>query len=110
MIGQSFRAGRAGKAEGDLASETVCWFAGAKASRKVVQVTPDKFLRFRTAPAEQASDEADPGRFNQLRSVFEFDLCDVRVFRVGNVNIDFCIVGKTKDGEWAGLKTKAVEP
>jgi hypothetical protein len=31
------------------------------------------------------------------------------VFRVGQTQIDILIIGKTKDGQWAGIKTRAVE-
>ena len=44
-----------------------------------------------------------------LAKVIEENLSDVRVFKVGEVNIDVYIVGRTKQGDWVGLHTKAVE-
>jgi hypothetical protein len=34
---------------------------------------------------------------------------DIRVFKVGRVNLDVYVVGRTKEGDWAGVQTKAVE-
>jgi len=31
------------------------------------------------------------------------------VFRVGKVKVDVFVVGKTADGDWAGLRTTSVE-
>ena len=36
------------------------------------------------------------------------NITDIQVFRVGRVEIEVYIIGKTKD-TWAGLKTRLVE-
>ncbi|AFY91988.1 nuclease A inhibitor family protein [Chamaesiphon minutus] len=48
-------------------------------------------------------------RFTDLLHAIESNLADVKVFRVGEVEIAIYIVGKTPDGEPIGLKTHAVE-
>jgi Nuclease A inhibitor-like protein len=48
-------------------------------------------------------------RFRSLVDVLQRTLDDLRVYRVGETEVDAYIVGRTKDGEWAGLKTKLVE-
>jgi hypothetical protein len=39
----------------------------------------------------------------------ENELEDIRVIRVGRIQVDIYVIGNTKDGEVAGIKTFAVE-
>ena len=48
-------------------------------------------------------------KFRDLQQTLQDTLSDVKVFRVGETNLDIYVVGKTPEGEWAGLKTEAVE-
>jgi hypothetical protein len=48
-------------------------------------------------------------RFAALRDKLTQLLADLRVFRVGTVEIDVYIVGKSPSGKWVGLRTKSVE-
>ncbi|PSB02178.1 nuclease A inhibitor family protein [Merismopedia glauca] len=48
-------------------------------------------------------------RYQNLVKIIQENLTDIKVVRVGNVDIDVYIVGKTVDGCLAGLKTKVVE-
>jgi hypothetical protein len=48
-------------------------------------------------------------QFAALRDKLGQLLADLRVFRVGTVEIDVYIVGKSPSGKWAGLRTKSVE-
>src|SRR5437763_109915 len=47
--------------------------------------------------------------FKDLVKVLKGKLADVRAFRVGEPNVRYFIVGRTKGGDWAGVWTKAVE-
>ena len=47
--------------------------------------------------------------YRALQSIFEDQLADAKVFRLGEVRIDVLIMGKTADGHWVGLRTLAVE-
>ena len=47
--------------------------------------------------------------FQNLVSVLKQNLSHLQVYRVGNTNIDACIVGMTPCGDWTGLSTKLVE-
>jgi hypothetical protein len=59
---------------------------------------------FRTVPAE------DRGKFQKLRQAIQEQLSGVKVFRVGEESEKTVyIVGKTRDGRLAGLKTSVVE-
>jgi Nuclease A inhibitor-like protein len=48
-------------------------------------------------------------RYQKLVSTIEANLSEVKVFRVGAVEIEVYIVGKTTDGDLVGLKTQVVE-
>jgi nuclease A inhibitor-like protein len=52
---------------------------------------------------------ADAAKFRKLISVLNETLADIRVYRIGEIEKDVIIVGKTKAGSWAGLKSKVVE-
>ena len=48
-------------------------------------------------------------KFKELRQAIDANLIDPKVYRVGAVEIAIYIVGKTHDGDLAGLKTTSVE-
>jgi Nuclease A inhibitor-like protein len=48
-------------------------------------------------------------QYQGLVKLLQESLEGVLVYRLGTVEIDIYIVGKTPDGNWAGLSTKAVE-
>jgi hypothetical protein len=53
---------------------------------------------------------AEVSKFQQLQRVLEANLSDIKVYRVGVINLDVYIVGKLKAGEgMAGLRTTLVE-
>lgn len=53
--------------------------------------------------------EESRGDYAPLFALLRNKLKGVAVFKVGEVNIDVYIVGRTTDGQYAGVKTKAVE-
>lgn len=54
--------------------------------------------------------KADVAKFQRLKQVIEENLSDIKVYRVGNVEIDVYIIGKLKAGSGlAGLSTKLIE-
>lgn len=48
-------------------------------------------------------------RFQYLQQVLQEELTDINVYRIGNIQIDAFIIGKLKDGNYGGLRTKLVE-
>ena len=48
-------------------------------------------------------------RFQRLAQLLKETLEDVTVYKVGEVEIDAYVVGKTRSGALAGVKTKLVE-
>src|SRR5262249_52897741 len=52
----------------------------------------------------------DKAKFDKLAKVLQEQPSGIKVYKVGDeAEKDVYIVGKTKDGQWAGLKTTVVE-
>jgi hypothetical protein len=54
---------------------------------------------------------ADAERFAMLRQALTSDLVDLRVTRVcdGSAEVHIYVIGRTRDGRWAGVHTVSVE-
>jgi len=52
---------------------------------------------------------APSGPIQNLRSLLEDNLGDLKVFRIGRIRIDVYVVGRDREGHLAGIKTRAVE-
>lgn len=84
---------------------------GADVNANVEDTTiPYLFEGLTTAPDEASDNEkASATRFAKLVEVLETELADVRVYRVGAVDIDVVVLGRHESGSWLGVKTKVVE-
>jgi len=54
-------------------------------------------------------EKATAGRFAALKSLLEKNLTDLKVFKVGLIEVDIYFVGLDTEGNLAGIQTKAVE-
>lgn len=52
---------------------------------------------------------ANVERFTRLRKILLENLKDLKVFKIGRIELDVYFVGLDKEGKLAGVKTKAVE-
>jgi hypothetical protein len=87
---------------GYLTRDTVLKQAREPGDAAVEEGTLDDL--FGTVPSE------DRPRFQALRKALQDQLSGVKVYKVGDeAERDVYIVGKTKDGKLAGLKTSVVE-
>ena len=57
----------------------------------------------------ELEDGNDAARFKKLHTLLTTTLSNLRVFRIGEVEVDIYLIGKIKAGEWCGLRTKSVE-
>ena len=68
---------------------------------------------FRPAATEadwkNAQQLAAARRYQALVGWLQDNLADVRVYRIGRVQIDVYIVGRSAAGSWIGLKTRVIE-
>jgi hypothetical protein len=58
---------------------------------------------------QDVEEKRDVKKFQELVQTLKGNLAHLKVFRLGQTEIDVYIVGKTEDGAWAGLKTTVVE-
>jgi hypothetical protein len=87
---------------GDLTRERLLKLAHEPEGAKVEEDSLDNLLR--TVPAE------DRPKFDKLRKALQEQLSGVKVFKVGDeAERNVYIVGKTKEGKWAGLRSTVVE-
>ncbi|KAA3440347.1 nuclease A inhibitor family protein [Rufibacter hautae] len=82
-----------------------------KPDQPVEEVTLAYFFRnmVRTSPEQDLAQQATAQRFMALQGWLETHLQKVRVYRVGQVQVQAYTLGKTPDGLWLGLKTTLVE-
>ncbi|WP_437726712.1 nuclease A inhibitor family protein [Sorangium sp. So ce861] len=100
------------RSRGDASSPTALRAAEGLAAETPVEVTTldDFFAPVLDPPAEAGeAAQADAGRYRQLADLLERHLADLRVYRVGRVDIDAYVVGRHPSGAWLGLKTRVVE-
>jgi hypothetical protein len=68
---------------------------------------------FRTPASEPdwkgAEELAVARRFQALRRLLEAHLSDLKVFRVGTINMPVYVAGRSASGSWLGVSTRAVE-
>lgn len=54
-------------------------------------------------------EKANAAKFAALKGLLENNLTDLKVFKVGRIELDIYFVGLDKEGNLAGIQTKAVE-
>ena len=86
-------------------------FAEQKPDAKVAEKTLDDFFRQPTEIQDWFGDEekAQVEKYLKLKELLTEKLKGTKVFKIGDVQIDIYIVGIDAVGNWAGVKTKAVE-
>lgn len=94
-----------------LTRDVVLKLSGHKPKSKVEEVSLDDFFGDLTADQDWygAEEKATAQKYRDLLRTVKEQLSGARVFKVGKVNKDVYIVGKMRDGAWAGVQTKAVE-
>jgi len=68
---------------------------------------------FRTSTSEAAwkneSQIATARRFQKIVRLFQEELKETRVYKIGNIDITVLILGKSPQGNWLGLSTRVIE-
>lgn len=57
----------------------------------------------------RAVPKSEKPKFDALVKVLKENLSDIQVYKIGEVKLKVYILGKTKNGSWAGLTTNVVE-
>ena len=81
------------------------------ADAPVETTTLSNFFRVAASDAEWKNKEllAAAKKFRALQKLLEENLKDLKVYRVGSVNIPVYIVGRAPSGRWLGVSTRVVE-
>jgi hypothetical protein len=101
---EPFEAFSWGKANGNLTAAVVQKFASVGPKQAMKQTALGDFFKNLIS-----DDNDDAEKYKALLQVVNQQLTGAKVFRFGEVEKEIYLVGKSKDGEWVGLKTKAVE-
>lgn len=85
--------------------------AGHPPDTPIAVVPLDDFFKDLTQDQDWFGEEekVDAQRYRKLLDVIKSRLTDAKVYRIGEVNVEIYIVGQTPGGDWAGVKTLAVE-
>jgi hypothetical protein len=84
---------------------------GDSDSCPVREVAFDKFFADLTKEEDwhEEEEKAMVEKYRNLVEVLRAQLSDLKVFRVGETEVTIDVVGKAPSGNWAGVKTAAVE-
>ena len=81
-----------------------------------VPITPEYLRNISGKPEGSPIQETDldnffnmSGRFRNLASLLKDSLSDLKVYKVGTINIPVYIVGRSAEGNWLGLSTRIVQ-
>jgi hypothetical protein len=85
--------------------------AGKESNAPIEEVGLDEFFHdlIQDQDWHDADDKKTVEQYRNLVGVLKKNLVDSKVFKIGDAELDIYIVGRTTDGDWAGIKTKAVE-
>jgi hypothetical protein len=94
-----------------LDARKVLELSGHKAKDPVQIMSVEDFFKPLVDPKSWhgTAEKAHVRRYQELLGVIKTKLSDPQVFRAGQIQIDIFVVGKTPQGDWMGVKTRAVE-
>ncbi len=109
--------------ESDYPFEVLQWEGQEPTAETIIQQTDhipdtpietvqlDEFFQNATQEEDWHNDEEKEtvAKFKALVKTLKTNLSDIQVYRLGTVEIDIYIIGKTSTGTIAGLKTQVVE-
>ena len=78
-------------------------------------ITPEFLRGVTNEPAESRVEETSlelflaNGQFEHLERFLRNHLTDLKVYKVGTINIPVYIIGKSPEGNWLGLSTRVVQ-
>lgn len=96
---------------GEMSPERLRSVTGQDATAAVEERTVGDF--FRVAAGEQEwkgeAELALARRYQALTRLLADNLKEVRVYRVGEINIGVYVIGRSVEGNWIGVSTRVVE-
>lgn len=93
-----------------LAPERLRELAGAAEGASVeVRSLEDFFRDARAVELPRGAGTARPASFKNLVRLLRENLTDVKVYKVGEINIPVLVLGRSASGRWLGVSTRVVE-
>jgi hypothetical protein len=92
---------------GEPSRERLREIAGADAGARVETRSLEEF--FRPGAAVRAGERPTGASFEGVLRALEGNLKDIRVYRIGDINIHVYVLGRSGAGNWLGLRTRVVE-
>lgn len=96
--------------ESDYPFEVIRW------DGQIGAITPDYLRRVSGVPEDSPIEETNvdnflkmSGQFRGLTMLLEESLSDLKVYKVGTINIPVYIVGLSAEGNWLGLSTRLIQ-
>jgi hypothetical protein len=101
----------ADRAEWPLAPDDFAALIGAPPGTRASETTLDRFLsnHMETSDPWDVETQRIRPRYERLKALLQENLRNVRVFRIGEIQVRCYMVGKDEQGNLAGLGTTAVE-
>lgn len=100
-----------GEAAANVDGQTIIQQTGSDANAHVEEIAFDTFFQKLTVEKDWfgETEKASARRFSELRDVLAANLTELKVFRIGKVQIDIFVVGLDKRGNLTGIRAFAVE-
>ena len=78
------------------------------------EITPEFIRSITGEPTDCPIQETDvntflSGRYQKLAQLLKANLLDLKVYKVGRINMPVYVVGRSPEGSWLGLSTRVVE-
>src|SRR5687768_2103122 len=98
-------------APGEVTHEFLRRLTGQPEDARIEVRTVDDFFRAAVAESEwkEAQELATARKYQALVDLLKENLKEIKVYRVGEINIPVYIVGRSVNGNWIGLATRVVE-
>ncbi|MFN7134399.1 MAG: nuclease A inhibitor family protein, partial [Myxococcales bacterium] len=96
---------------GKASAQDLAKLLGRPAGTPVEQRSMDDFFNPRTQPQSwwEPEQHVDAQKYRQLRQTLEGNLTDLRVVRVGEIEIGVYLVGRNRFGDLVGVRTTSIE-
>lgn len=82
--------------ENPITSEYLCSVSERPEGTRIEETDTKRFL-------------GENERFRKLQAVIESNLEDVKVYKVGAIDIAVYIVGRSREGQWLGVSTRLIQ-
>jgi hypothetical protein len=96
---------------GKLTPAAVRELGGHKPKEHLSEIPFDQFFAPLTKDQDWFGDEekANAAKYRELVKALREELTDPTVYKVGKTEVTYYVVGKSKLGNWVGVKTEATE-